>query len=70
MAPMVATNVAYIRKGPGQGRPVVSALKPARDLNVQKCVSRSLSGLCEVGFAAVSGWVHGSPLKRQGALFN
>jgi uncharacterized protein YraI len=70
VAPIVTTNAAYMRKGSGQGWPVVGVLTPGSEVNVQKCVSRWLSGWCKVDFQGVSGWVHGSLLKRQGALFN
>ncbi len=70
VAPVVTTNAAYMRKGPGQKWPVVGVLTPGSEVDVRQCVCGWLSGWCKVDFEGVSGWVHGSLLKRKGALFN
>ena len=70
VAPVVTTNAAYMRKGPNTTFPVVAVLVPGSEVNVKQCISGWLSGWCNVDFEGTSGWVHGSLLKRQGALFD
>lgn len=70
VAPVVTTDAAYMRKGPSSKWPVVAVLTPNSEVNVQQCISGWLSGWCKVDFSGVTGWVHGSLLKRQGSLFD
>lgn len=70
VAPIVTTDAAYLRKGPNKTYPVVGVLIPGSQVNVKQCISGWLSGWCNVEFEGTSGWVHGSLLKRQGALFD
>lgn len=70
VAPIVTTDAAYIRSGPAQSYPSVGVLIPNSQVNVEKCTDRWLQGWCKVNFDGLEGWVHGSLLKRQGALMD
>jgi uncharacterized protein YraI len=70
VAPIVTTDAAYMRQGPGQKWSVVAVLIPNSEVNVQQCISGWLSGWCKVDFEGTTGWVHGSLLKRKGSLFD
>jgi uncharacterized protein YraI len=70
VAPIVTNDAAYMRKGPGQGYAIVGVLTPNSQVNVTKCTTSWLQGWCKVDFDGLEGWVHGSLLTRQGALFD
>jgi uncharacterized protein YraI len=70
VAPVITTDAAYMRKGPGTKWPVVGVLIPKSEVNVSQCIKGWLSGWCRVSSGGSTGWVRGSLLKRQGALFD
>ena len=70
VAPIVTNDAANLRSGPGQSYPVVGVLIPNSQVNVQKCTSHWGQNWCKVNFDGLQGWVHGSLLQRQGALFD
>ena len=70
IAPIVTADAAYMRKGPGTNWPVVGILTPGSEVSVSQCINGWLSGWCRVSFDGSDGWIHGSLLKRQGALFD
>jgi len=70
VAPVVTRDLANVRKGPGTNWPIVGVLVPGSEVNLGRCVQGWLSGWCRVQLGDVSGWVHGSLLKRKGTIFD
>lgn len=70
VAPIVTTDLANVRKGPGAKWAVVGVLQPDTTVNVSYCVNGWLNGWCRVHYEDKTGYVRGALLKRQGALFS
>jgi uncharacterized protein YraI len=69
VAPVVTTDLANVRKGPGKNWPVVAVIQPGSAVNVLSCTGGWLYRWCKVDVAGTTGYVNNLLLKRQGALF-
>jgi uncharacterized protein YraI len=69
VAPVVTTDLANVRKGPGTHWPVIGVLQPGTVVNVSSCSRGWLFGWCRIHYEGNYGFVNSVLLKRQGALF-
>jgi uncharacterized protein YraI len=69
VAPVVTTDLANVRKGPGKHWPVIAVLQPGTAVNVGYCAGGWLYRWCRVNLGDRTGYINSLLLKRQGALF-
>ena len=69
VAPLVTTNLANVRSGPGKKWPVVATIEPSTQVNISSCSKGWGTSWCLVHIDGTTGYINRLLLARQNALF-
>ncbi len=69
VAPLVTTDLANLRSGPGSKWGSVATIPPGTQVDSSGCIKGWLGSWCHVTYEGKTGYVHQSLLTRSGALF-
>ncbi len=69
IAPVVTTDLANLRRGPGPKWAAIGVIPPSAEVNLLYCSHAWHGDRCKVSNEGMTGFVHGSLLQRQGAMF-
>ncbi len=69
VAPLVASNTAYVRSGPGRKWPVIAKIPGGTQVDSSGCVQGWGHNWCQVDVGGKNGYVSELALNRSGALF-
>jgi uncharacterized protein YraI len=69
VAPLVTSDLANVRSGPGMKWAITATLPPGTQVDSTGCTTGWGGGWCHVNFDGKTGYIHESLLYRRGALF-
>jgi uncharacterized protein YraI len=70
VAPIVTTDIANLRKGPGTNWPSLAVIPSSTSVDVAYCSQGWLFGWCQVTYEGQTGYVNSVLLQRQGAVYS
>jgi uncharacterized protein YraI len=70
VAPIVTTDIANLRKGPGKNWPSLAVIPSSTPVDVAYCSQGWLFGWCQVNYKGQTGYVNSVLLQRQGAVYS